>query len=70
MKIENIILLTALGPPGGGRTQITARIVRHFNMIAYTELDNQTISNIFTQVMTHFMKRFNDEVKDIQKVLI
>jgi dynein heavy chain len=39
-------------------------------MIAYTELDNQTISNIFTQVMTHFMKRFNDEVKDIQKVLI
>jgi dynein heavy chain len=39
-------------------------------MIAYTELDNQTISDIFTQVMTHFMKRFNDEVKDIQKVLI
>lgn len=60
MKIENIILLTALGPPGGGRTQITPRLVRHFNMIAYTELDNQTTSNIFTQIVSHFMKRFSD----------
>jgi dynein heavy chain len=33
MKIENIILLTALGPPGGGRNHITPRIIRHFNMI-------------------------------------
>ncbi len=38
-------------------------------MIAYTELDNQTISNIFTQIVNHFMKRFCDEVKDLQKVL-
>lgn len=70
MKIENIILLTALGPPGGGRTQITQRLTRHFNMLAFTELDSQTISNIFTQIISHFFKRFSDEVKDIQKVLI
>jgi dynein heavy chain len=39
MKIEDVILLTAMGPPGGGRTAITNRIVRHFNLIAYTDLD-------------------------------
>ena len=33
MKIENILILTALGPPGGGKTTITPRIVRHFNMM-------------------------------------
>ncbi len=51
IKIENLILLTALGPPGGGRTHITARLVRHFNVIAYTEMDNVTISHIFNTVV-------------------
>lgn len=33
MRIENILILTALGPPGGGRTSITPRLIRHFNMM-------------------------------------
>ena len=32
-------MLSAMGPPGGGRTFITPRLIRHFNVIAYTELD-------------------------------
>jgi dynein heavy chain len=36
MKIERLIMLSAMGPPGGGRTFITGRLVRHFNVIAYT----------------------------------
>jgi dynein heavy chain len=39
MNIEDLIYFTAMGPPGGGRTFITNRLVRHFNVIAYTELD-------------------------------
>ena len=44
MKIEDIILLAAMGPPGGGRTYITNRVVRHFNVIAYPELDREIIN--------------------------
>lgn len=39
MKLEDITLLFAMGPPGGGRSHITNRIVRHFNNVSYTELD-------------------------------
>ena len=43
MNLEDLILFCAMGPPGGGRSVITARMVRHFNLLAYTELDESTI---------------------------
>jgi len=43
MKIEDIVMLSAMGPPGGGRTAITPRLLRHFNVISYTDLDKETI---------------------------
>ncbi len=45
MKFEDIVLLSAMGPPGGGRTAVTGRILRHFNIIAYTELDEVFLSS-------------------------
>jgi dynein heavy chain len=47
MTLEDIILLSAMGPPGGGRSAITARILRHFNIIAYAELSEGIIREIF-----------------------
>ena len=43
MTLEDLILFCAMGPPGGGRSVITSRMVRHFNLLAYTELDESTI---------------------------
>lgn len=43
MKLQDIILLAAQGPPGGGRTFITARLKRHFNMLSYTEIEDTEI---------------------------
>jgi len=43
MKFEGLIIMTAMGPPGGGRSEITARLVRHFNIIGYSELEKGII---------------------------
>jgi len=51
-------LLAAMGPPGGGRTNITARFARHFNILAYTELDELTIIGIFSKMAKHFLRKF------------
>lgn len=59
MKFEDIVLLSAMGPPGGGRTAVTARILRHFNIIAYTELDEETIKYIFTTLVDSFFLKFD-----------
>jgi dynein heavy chain len=37
-KIEDMFFVSAMGPPGGGRAAITARLQRHFNIITYTDL--------------------------------
>jgi len=60
MKIESILILTALGPPGGGRTHITPRIVRHFNMMNNSELDSKTIGQIFNTILKHFLRKFSE----------
>lgn len=43
MKLEDVIILGAMGPPGGGRTFISNRVLRHFNILGYTELSENTI---------------------------
>jgi dynein heavy chain, axonemal len=70
MKIERLVMLAAMGPPGGGRTFITNRVIRHFNVIAYTDLDKDTINTIFTQLMGNFYRKFSESVRSVQPQLI
>lgn len=69
-KLEDLILLTAMGPPGGGRTHITNRFVRHFNMISYTDLDENSIKYIFNTILDFFLRRFNEPVKLLKELLV
>ncbi len=40
MNLLDLTFLTAMGPPGGGKTRITDRTIRHFNVLSYTETDD------------------------------
>lgn len=52
-----------MGLPGGGRSRISDRVVRQFNQLAYTDLDNKTVSLMFSVLVNNFLKRFSEEVK-------
>lgn len=62
-KIEDIIFVSAMGPPGGGRSPITNRLQRHYNFLTYTELDSKSISMIFNKILGRFFQSFEDDVK-------
>lgn len=47
-KVVDIRFVVAMGPPGGGRNHITARYVRHFNVIYVEPYDRQSLNYIFT----------------------
>ena len=70
MRLEDLILFTAMGPPGGGRSVISPRIVRHFNVLAYTELDEKIVKEIFTTLIDSFLAKFSPEVLEIIPTLV
>ena len=53
-KIEDIIFIAAMGPPGGGRNSITNRYTRHFNVLYIEPYSTESLNYIFTNVMEWF----------------
>ena len=63
------MVLSTMGPPGGGRTFITNRLVRHFNMLAYTDLPSDIINSIFTSLLSFYLRKFPESVRHFDKHL-
>jgi dynein heavy chain len=69
-EILDIVFVTAMGPPGGGRSSLTQRLQRHFNIITYNILDNNSIEMIFSKIIGRYFANFSDEVKGCTKSLV
>ena len=57
-KIIDLTFVASMGPPGGGRQDITPRFLRHFNIIGYVELSDASKSLIFGSVLRNFLTPF------------
>ena len=44
MKLIDVLLVTCMGPPGGGRNPITPRFLRHLNLISIMDFDDATLT--------------------------
>ena len=60
-----------MGPPGGGRNNITGRFTRHFNLISIESFDDTTMTKIFSSMADwHFSKGFEAIFTRLGKVRI
>ena len=57
-NIVDVTFVGSMGPPGGGKQEVTARFLRHFNTIGYVEMSDDSKSTIFSTILTHFLKGF------------
>jgi dynein heavy chain, axonemal len=57
LQFRNIIdrtIMTSMGTPGGGRNTISERVKRWFNVIGYTEMDDDSKTQIYSSILSGF----------------
>uniref|UniRef100_A0A0G4EZA7 AAA+ ATPase domain-containing protein n=1 Tax=Chromera velia CCMP2878 TaxID=1169474 RepID=A0A0G4EZA7_9ALVE len=69
-EIVDIQMLAAMGPPGGGRTFITNRLVRHYNVLAYCDISDAAIMTIFSTMCNYFFQTFPENVQKLSQALV
>ena len=71
LNLVDQLLVSAMGPPGGGRNDITPRFLRHFNIISIDSFSTETMRNIFSVIMDwHFNNHgFDMQIRRFSKVL-
>ena len=50
-EIVDMVMTATMGPPGGGRQSVSNRFLRHFNHIAFPEMDDDSMSQVFNTIM-------------------
>jgi len=68
--VVDIILVSAMGPPGGGRAHVTQRLQRHFNLIAYTDMSTDAMGVIYNTIVSAFFRSFSNDVKESVEKLV
>jgi dynein heavy chain len=58
-KIIDLVFVASMGPPGGGRQDVTARFLRHFNIIGYVEMADSSKALIFNSILSAFLADFD-----------
>ncbi|CEG43665.1 axonemal dynein heavy chain [Plasmopara halstedii] len=69
-QLVDLQFLAAMGPPGGGRTRITQRYVRYFNLINFVPFDDDSLRTIFTKITDWFLRTFAHSLKQLGKAVV
>ncbi|XP_077117756.1 dynein axonemal heavy chain 2 [Ranitomeya variabilis] len=67
--VKDMLILAAMGPPGGGRTAISGRLQSRFNLINMTFPSESQIKRIFGTMMSQKLQDFEEEVKPVGDII-
>ncbi|XP_008419893.1 dynein heavy chain 3, axonemal isoform X1 [Poecilia reticulata] len=71
LHIVDVLFMSAMGPPGGGKNDITGRFTRHMNIISIDCFDDETLTKIFSSISDwHFSKGFDGSFIRLGKMMV
>lgn len=69
--VEDTTLIAAAAPPGGGRSPLTMRFTRHFNMFCLPNADRVTLTKIFGSILQGFLKiGFQEQIQKMDSAVV
>nr|XP_021153643.1 dynein heavy chain 12, axonemal isoform X1 [Columba livia]XP_021153644.1 dynein heavy chain 12, axonemal isoform X1 [Columba livia]XP_021153645.1 dynein heavy chain 12, axonemal isoform X1 [Columba livia]XP_021153646.1 dynein heavy chain 12, axonemal isoform X1 [Columba livia]XP_021153647.1 dynein heavy chain 12, axonemal isoform X1 [Columba livia]XP_021153648.1 dynein heavy chain 12, axonemal isoform X1 [Columba livia] len=72
LKLIDIQLLAAMGPPGGGRNPVSSRFLRHFNICTINSFSDETMLRIFSTIVAFYLRtnEFSSEYMTIGNQIV
>ncbi|KAJ3337634.1 hypothetical protein HDU93_000777, partial [Gonapodya sp. JEL0774] len=70
MEVVDIVFISAMGPPGGGRNPVTRRMTRHCNLISFVEMETPSVQRIFGTILSSFLQKFTPEVQTLTNSVV
>jgi dynein heavy chain len=61
--IVDVLMFVAAAPPGGGRSVVTPRFTRHFNVLCMPPASDSALTVIFTSILNGFLSKFEPEIQ-------
>ncbi|KAI9190457.1 hypothetical protein H9P43_001891 [Blastocladiella emersonii ATCC 22665] len=68
--IEDVSMLSACAPPGGGRNPVTPRLIRHFNVLNIPMPSDASLARIFKSILDGFLKPFSSDVRTLSEAIV
>ena len=68
--VQDVTLVCACGPPGGGRNPLTPRFVRHHHLVCFPQPSQTSLRTILGGVFGGFLEGASREVRECLKPLV
>ena len=69
--VQSTNLCICAAPPGGGRSDMTRRFTRHFNMVAFASQSSETLKMIFRSILGGFVNSgFTDGIRKLSDQIV
>lgn len=63
--ITDVLMFVGAAPPGGGRSAVTGRFTRHFNVLCFPPASEIALTTIFTSILSGFVAKFETEIQKL-----
>ena len=70
IHFRDLCMFAVAAPPGGGRSQLTQRFTRHFNVVSLSQPSDEVLKSIFDTILSHFMRKYHKKVQETTSMIV